>query len=86
MLSREIKVRARSAIYVEVSAGRLVAKPCEGISWNGQAPCRRMPTHAHHEDYSKPLEVVWLCSIHHAGRHSQLRKNPQAPLRLWRTP
>lgn len=24
---------------------------------------------AHHEDYAKPLEVVWLCRFDHAQRH-----------------
>ena len=24
---------------------------------------------AHHPDYSKPLEVVWLCRIHHVEAH-----------------
>ena len=24
---------------------------------------------AHHVDYSKPLEVVWLCRIHHVAEH-----------------
>lgn len=24
---------------------------------------------AHHEDYSKPLEVIWLCAIHHRWVH-----------------
>lgn len=23
----------------------------------------------HHEDYSKPLEVIWLCPTHHKERH-----------------
>ncbi len=27
--------------------------------------------HAHHEDYSKPLEVVWLCPRHHGERHQR---------------
>ena len=35
--------------------------------------CGSMNTEAHHEDYSKPLDVVWLCSRHHADRHIYLR-------------
>jgi len=29
----------------------------------------------HHEDYSKPLEIVWLCIKHHAERHREIRKD-----------
>lgn len=28
---------------------------------------------AHHEDYSKPLKVVWLCGEHHREEHKRLR-------------
>ena len=31
--------------------------------------CGRAKSHAHHEDYSKPLDVVWLCLVHHAEHH-----------------
>ena len=24
---------------------------------------------AHHEDYSKPLEIIWLCRNHHREHH-----------------
>jgi hypothetical protein len=36
-------------------------KPCE--------ICGNVKAHGHHEDYSKPLEVIWLCSKHHAEHH-----------------
>jgi len=29
---------------------------------------------AHHEDYSKPLEIIWLCSRHHADRHIEINE------------
>lgn len=32
--------------------------------------CGEFKTHAHHEDYSKPLEVKWLCAKHHARHHN----------------
>jgi hypothetical protein len=31
--------------------------------------------HAHHPDYSKPLEVVWLCAAHHKEVHRKENAN-----------
>lgn len=45
----------------EKRAGRLVPEPCE--------VCGSLEVHAHHDDYSKPLEVRWLCPTHHSEYH-----------------
>jgi hypothetical protein len=57
------RYKARRAVMVSVRKGALT-KPvaCEdcGVAKNVQA---------HHEDYAKPLEVEWLCSVCHGKRH-----------------
>ena len=35
--------------------------------------CGKEKTQGHHEDYSRPLDVVWLCVRHHQDRHIHLR-------------
>lgn len=59
------KRAAHLAVRNAVETGRLLRGPCE--------KCGRSETQAHHADYSKPLDVVWLCSTHHALIHRQLR-------------
>ena len=44
-----------------VKNGKLVKKTCE--------VCGSEKVHAHHDDYSKPFDVRWLCPIHHAEVH-----------------
>jgi hypothetical protein len=55
--------RARSLISGEVQSGRIV-KPhaCQDCEARG-------PVQAHHEDYSRPLDVMWLCTQCHGKRH-----------------
>lgn len=44
--------------------GKIIKKPCER--------CGSEHSEAHHDDYSKPLEIMWLCKTHHGHRHREL--------------
>lgn len=59
------KLRARIMAICARRAGKLVRQPCE--------KCGVEQTDAHHDDYSKPLEVRWLCRAHHLELHRQQR-------------
>lgn len=47
-----------------VSSGKLVRGPC--------VVCGKEEVHGHHDDYDKPLEVIWLCDRHHKDHHIYL--------------
>lgn len=64
------KEYARYAVSEAIRAGRLVKQPCERC---GKAD----KVIAHHPDYSKPLEVQWLCSRHHAEAHGKQTHPPK---------
>jgi hypothetical protein len=55
---------ARIAVSNARRTGTLIALPCQ--------ECGAKRVHAHHEDYSKPLEVIWLCPTHHSMRHDEI--------------
>ena len=52
---------ARRKVAYAIMRGYLVPRPCE--------KCGSEKTHAHHDDYSKPLDVRWLCPPHHREIH-----------------
>ena len=54
-------------VAAELRAGRMT-KPAE-CSHCGLTPSR---IDGHHEDYSKPLEVTWLCRECHWRRHAEM--------------
>jgi len=56
--------RAYNAVYHAVKTGKLIRpEVCP------KCGCDDRRIQAHHEDYSKPLEVTWLCSGCHADVH-----------------
>lgn len=52
---------AQMAVTHALRNGTLVRQPCE--------VCGIEKSEAHHFDYSKPLEVKWLCKEHHTDEH-----------------
>lgn len=53
-----------------VRDGKLERRPCER--------CGEIKAHAHHEDYSKPLDVIWLCRPCHGRRHREINAERRA--------
>lgn len=60
---------ARSAVIHAIRDGRLRRGPCE--------VCGCVEVQGHHDDYSKPLEVRWLCVKHHFEAHRKYDDNYQ---------
>lgn len=58
------KSRAHLKVKQALKAGKLKKEPCF---------CGELKVDGHHPDYSKPLEVIWLCRLHHKQLHSKLK-------------
>lgn len=70
------KYRAHSAVSNALRSGTLVRPSCcERCSETQPA------LHGHHEDYSRPLDVVWLCVPCHSARHKEIDSQWNAPKR-----
>jgi hypothetical protein len=59
------KFKCRDIYYSAKRYGKIEKKPCE--------VCGNIKVDGHHDDYTKPLEVKWLCRKHHLGLHKELR-------------
>jgi len=58
------KIYARKQAQHAIRTGQLTRQPCE--------VCFTIANiHAHHDDYTKPLDVRWLCETHHNEHHRQ---------------
>lgn len=62
-----MKVSANDAVKKALKSGRITRKPCEVCGVEQRI-------HAHHDDYSKPLDVRWLCRKHHDEWHAEDRR------------
>lgn len=57
------KAAARARVALEIRRGKMAKKPCE--------VCGHEKAQAHHSDYTKPLEISWLCAEHHRAWHKE---------------
>lgn len=69
----KLKAKAHQMVGYAVQKGDLIRQPCERCGTKEKVV-------AHHEDYNKPLDVVWLCQYHHRERHLEIdRENKDKP-------
>jgi hypothetical protein len=57
---------AHTAVAKAIRNGVLTRMPCER--------CGAVKSEGHHEDYDKPLDVMWLCQPCHKQRHKEILK------------
>ena len=61
-LEQQAKMNARALARVSLYRGRIQRQPCEVCgAW----------AEMHHDDYSKPKDVRWLCPQHHRDWHDE---------------
>ena len=56
--------RAKGMVAYAVRSKKLFREPCEVCG-------SEKSTHAHHDDYAKPLNVRWMCAAHHSQWHKK---------------
>lgn len=60
--------RASNAVHNAIRDRKLIPWPMCAMP---ECSCK---PEAHHPDYSRPLDVVWLCDMHHKEVHAMARK------------
>lgn len=64
---QKLKHRVRSLTRSYIKAGILIKEKCE--------ICRTMKNiEAHHDNYTKPMDIRWLCRKHHREHHRNLKE------------
>lgn len=57
------KYKVHWMVAYAIKTGLIASLPCE--------ICGCEKSHAHHDDYNKPLNVRWLCPAHHQQWHAE---------------
>jgi hypothetical protein len=56
---------AHNAVTRAIKLGKIERQPCQMCGTKDWVV-------AHHDDYHKPLDIMWLCPVHHKARHAFL--------------
>ena len=59
---KKIRIKSRSILNHAIREGKIIRKPC--------TICGNI-AEAHHPDYNRPLDVIWLCFRHHREIHEK---------------
>lgn len=60
------KHQARYLLNNAKTKGLITVEPCN--------ICNAVKVEAHHPNYSKPLDVIWLCKLHHTELHHKVHR------------
>jgi hypothetical protein len=69
------KRQARTAVSNGLVRGKIKREPCVKCGATERI-------HAHHEDYNKPLDVIWLCTDHHGERHREINEERRRAIKI----
>lgn len=58
-------VWAQAALRSALRRGLVEQKPCR--------VCGSPDSEAHHGDYDRPMDVDWLCRLHHKAEHARMK-------------
>lgn len=64
------KAAAHRLVRRAIRSGVLIRQPCQQCGGIERI-------HAHHDDYTKPLDVIWLCQPCHLKHHHRLSQEVQ---------
>lgn len=67
-----LQFMARMKVRDAIKSGHLTRLPCER--------CHASKTEGHHPDYTKPLDVIWLCKKCHVAEHARIKAEPAKPV------
>lgn len=64
--NERFKYHSRQMARNAIRSGMIQKQPCEVCGIDNDVE-------AHHDDYSKPLDIRWLCTKHHAEHHTNIK-------------